>query len=144
MSTRGSCAYERQNPFWSFQRCFGLTQALDDPALEARFAVLRSEYDEAPGADRLAEARHALSARNLSRGSQAWLDAQAAVDRVREVNAFREERLRRLRELVAGAPHASPGDRFKMRQAISSWSSFLRAQDANLRQLVESLARIGN
>ena len=144
MGTRPSCNVERNDPFWSFSRCFAPTDSLDDPALEATYAILRREYYEAPGADRLAEARRALQAPALSIGSPAWRDARAAIARVKEVHDYREARLRRLRQLAAGAPNAAPADRAKMRQAIEAWSQFLQAQQRNYAELLERLAWVGD
>lgn len=144
MSTRPSCEVERDNPFWSFNRCFAPTESLDDPALEATYAILHREYYEAPGVERLAEARRALEWPPLSIGSPAWRDARAAIARFREVNAYREARLQRLRQLAAGAPNASPADRAKMRQAIEAWSQFLQAQQRNYADLLERLVRVGD
>jgi hypothetical protein len=144
MGTRPSCNVERDNPFWSFNRCFAPTDSLDDPTLEATYAILRSEYYGAPGADRLAEARRALQAPALSIGSPAWQSARAAIARVKEVHDYREARLSRLRQLAAGAPNASPADRAKMRQAIEAWSQFLQAQQRNYADLLERLASVGD
>jgi len=144
MRTRPSCNVERDNPFWSFNRCFAPTESLDDPALEATYAILRREYYQAPGGDRLAEARLALQAPALWIGNPAWRNARAAIARVKEVNDYREARLQQLRQLAASAPSASPADRAKMRQAIEAWSHFQQAQQRNYVDLLERLTRVGD
>lgn len=57
VGSRPDCVFDRTKPFGSFSACFAPTQSLHDPKLEKEFYALRKEYDDAPGADRLADAR---------------------------------------------------------------------------------------
>jgi hypothetical protein len=143
IGTKPGCTFEPDNPFFSFNKCFMATQALDDPELEAKFGVLRKEYDEAPAADRLAEARRALKAPELALGSTAWLDARAAVRRFREVQKLREDRLQQLRQLASEAVDASDADKAKMQRTIEHWSDFVRSQEPNYSDLLQRLVWAG-
>jgi hypothetical protein len=140
VGSKPGCEFARGDPFWSFNRCFSLTSPLDDPALEAAFATLRKEYDEAPGSERLAEARRALQAPGLALGNQAWLDARAAIGRLRDVNRLRQERLNLVSRLFYATPNLSVGDRAKLQYTIDNWSQFLRSQDANYAEVLQRLA----
>jgi len=144
MATRPNCRFERENPFASFSRCFSPTMSLDNPELEAIFAVLRREYYEVAGADRLAEARMALRAPSLTRGGSAWQSARAAIDRYKATNDYRSERLQRLRELASTAVNPSQADRAKMQLTIQDWSHFMQAQGSNYRSLVEQLESLAD
>jgi hypothetical protein len=143
LSTKPGCTRDGADIFWSFSNCFSPTPRLDDAELEAKVAVLRKEYDEAPGADRLAEARRALSAPGLAVGNQAWLDARTAVDRFKKVQELRQERLRQLQQLAFGQSNFSPADRAKVQQTIEHWSQTLRSQESNYSELLQRLAWAG-
>lgn len=140
VSTTPKCKVEQGNEFWSFTNCFKVTFELDDPALEAQFAALRKDYDEAPGAERLAEARNALRAPGLALGNEAWLAAREAIRRFRETHSTRQDRLQKLEKLYRDATNASDGDRAKMRRAIEHWSDFLRSTETNYSRLLQDLA----
>lgn len=139
INTRADCAFEPDNAFWSFNRCFAPKESLDDPKLEATFAVLRKEFGEAPGAERLAEARRALNTPGLTLGNQVWMDARAAIAKVQEVDQFRRYRLQKLEQLAYRASDASSADKAKMRQTIENWSDFVRSQERNYSELLRRL-----
>jgi hypothetical protein len=143
IGTRPGCAVERNDPFWSFSQCFAAKEALDDPALEAKFAILRQEYAGAPGMERLAEARAALAAPGMALGSPAWREARAAIAKLKAVNDHRRDRLQQLQQLAYGAAEASPADKAKMRQTIQGWSEFLHSQEINHSELLRQLAWVG-
>ncbi|MEO5773407.1 MAG: hypothetical protein ABIQ32_04720 [Sphingomicrobium sp.] len=111
--------------------------------LEARIAVLRKKLDEAPGANRLAEARTALNVPGLKLGSREWLAARTAVGKFRAVQDFRRERVQQLQQLASGAANASMADKAKMRQVIEYWSDSVRSQEANYTELLQRLAWTG-
>lgn len=139
LATKPDCAFDVENPFWSFNKCFAASQELDDPELERAFSILRREDALAPGADRLADARKALSVAQMTMGSQAWLDARTAVARFKEVQDLRRERLLSLRQLASSANDASAADKAKMQQTIEAWSDFLNSQQANYVDLLQRL-----
>jgi hypothetical protein len=139
VATNPDCAFNRANPFFSFKECFVASPKLDDPELERTYSVLRDEYNKAPGAVRLAEARRALNVPELTMGSQSWLDARAAIARVKAVQDSRREHLRRLQQLASTASDASAADTAKMQQTIQTWSRFLNAQQANYADLLQRL-----
>lgn len=139
VATKPQCAFADQDPFRSFSKCFAASQELDDPELEQLFAILRHEHASAPVSERLAEARKALSASQMSMGNQAWLDAQIAVARYKEAQDRRREQLLSLRQLASSANYASKADKAKMQQTIREWSDSLNAQQANYVRLLESL-----
>lgn len=143
IGTKPGCTFEADNPFFSFSKCFAPTQALDDPELDAKFAVLRKEYDEAPGAERLAEARRALNVPGLTLGSKPWLDGRAAVKRFRDVQKLREDRLQQLRQLASARVNASDADKAKMQQTIAHWADFIRSQESNYSDLLQRLVWAG-
>jgi hypothetical protein len=136
---KAGCA-EEGDPLSSFSRCFALTMPLDDPALQTEFAILRKEYDEAPGSERLSAARVALRAPGLTLGSEAWLAARDAVGQFREVHELRRQRLNRLVLLSGSATNASAADRAKLQFTLASWSQFVQSQEANYAELLQGLA----
>lgn len=143
MATRPDCKSEGEDPMWAFQKCFGVSEQLDDPQLEAIYSVLRKEYHDAPGADRLAEARIALRQPSLTIGSPQWRDARAAIAKVRAINNQRRELLRRLGELYYKSKDASKADKAKMKLAIDSWTQFIAAQESNYSDLLNRLVWAG-
>lgn len=66
MAIESECPFDEKNPFWSFNACFKPKDSLDDPKLEMRFAPIRKDFADQPGADRLMEARMALNAPGIS------------------------------------------------------------------------------
>jgi hypothetical protein len=140
IATRPECTLEPNNPFWSFSKCFGAKASLDDPELDAQFAELRKQFDEAPGADRLSEARQALIAPGIAMGNKQWLDAREAIRKFSDVEEGRRQALRKLQELSGKAAKASDADKAKIRQTIAAWSDFLRSQEHNYAELLQSLA----
>lgn len=142
MRAKPACSYGSADPFWSFQRCYGPTSKLDDPALDATYTQLLKEYSELPGAARLAEARMALAKPDLSLGSPDWLAAREAVSKAVAINDRRHDLLSRLHQLAGKARNTTPADRVKLSNTILAWNSFLLSQHRNnedlLRRLVES------
>lgn len=138
--SKAGCTFEASNPFGSFLDCFSFAKPLDDPALRAEFAILRKEYDEAPGMERLAAARQALRAPGMTIGSQAWLDARAAVMGFREVHELRRQRLNSLVQLSYRAANASAADRAKLQYMVESWSQSVQSQEPNYSELLRGLA----
>lgn len=137
--SKAGCAGEG-DPFSSFGQCFALTTPLDDPALQAEFAILRKEYDEAPGSERLSAARQALRVPGLTLGSEAWFAAREAVGQFRDVHELRRQRLNRLVLLSGRAMAASAADRAKLQFAHANWSQFVQSQEANYAELLQGLA----
>lgn len=140
LAARPDCKEAEEDPLWAFSKCFGAKDELDDSKLEAVYSVLRKEYEEVPAADRLMEARIALRDPELKLGNAKWLEARAAVSRVREAMDYRRDRLQRLIELEHKAKDASAADRAKMRQAIQNWSQFTQSQWVNYSELLVGLA----
>lgn len=143
VGTKQDCSFEPGNPFWSFNKCFAPKAALDDTELEAKFSVLRTEFDQAPAAERLAQARRALNVPDLTLGSKAWFDARAAIAKFKEVHDLRRERLQQLQQLAYGASQASDADKAKMRQTIEHWLGFVRSQEPHYSDLLQRLAWAG-
>lgn len=141
MKTRPDCPFDSAEPFWSFNKCFAPSLALDDPKLEATFSALRKTYDEVPGADRLMEARQALRAPGLTLGNEAWQQARAATAKVKEVNDLRRDCLQQLQRLAHGpaAANASDADKAKMQQTIEVWRDFTQSQETNYADLLQGL-----
>lgn len=139
MATRPDCSFDDKNPFWSFNACFSPKPSLDDPNLEAKFSVLRKDFDSQPGADRLAEARLALNASAIALGNKGWLVARESVGRFAKVEQNRQNDLEQLQQLSNAALHASAPDRAKIGQTIKHWSEFLLSQESNYSNLVEQL-----
>lgn len=139
IESKPGCTFDQADPFWSFNTCFAPSPDLEDPALQSTFSALRREYEEAPGAARLSEARQALNAPGMAFGNQAWRDARAAVARYKAVHELQRERLRGLQQLAWGAQDASAADTARMRQTIQAWSQFLDSQVSNYADLLQRL-----
>jgi len=145
MAARPECGATLGDPFGAFHRCFGPTPALDDPELEARFAALRKEYEEASATDAMTEARRALEAPGLTLGGEAWLAARDAIKRFKEVHDLRRDRLLMVQQLYTNAvylnsPAASDADVAKLRQTLEVWKDSLSIQDRYYAELLQRLA----
>ncbi|WP_347303508.1 hypothetical protein V5740_02455 [Croceibacterium sp. TMG7-5b_MA50] len=140
VSSKAGCAFDRGDPFGSYNKCWGETLQLDDRALDRDFAALRAEYDAAHGHEQLGKARVALRVEGMEVGDPQWVAARDAVAEVKAVRDVRWDCLRRLQQLAGRASDASPADRAKMRQTVDHWSRWLTEQERNYAEVLQGLA----
>lgn len=138
------CPASEKASLWRFVDCTRAPQPLDDPALEAAFAELRTAYEarHGQGADMLGRARAALRAARANRATELVATAR------QEVLAFGgyQEALRELIQ-TGFAPFRKAEIRSAANAAIlgrtrRAWLDNLAAQDRNYIGLLEELARL--
>lgn len=142
VAAKPDCALGPASPFFAFQRCFGLTPELEDPALEAAFAPLRQEWDAVPGSDALGAARRAMQTPDMRYGNATWRNARRYAEAVKATQDQRRDLSQRLARLSFEARTASPADRYRLSRTLEHWSDFTAGQDQNYASLLEQLLAV--
>ncbi len=143
LATEPSCPIDDTNLFWSYHKCFGAKNTLDDPELNAQYAALVKIYANEGGADLLGAARLAVQAPGIAVGNAAWKQAREAVAQLKVFEDNEEDALRKLQALAFKAYNASDGDQFQIRTMIRTWSEFQAAQRSNYADVVSRLVWAG-
>lgn len=138
LATRPDCKTE-EDPRWAFQKCFGEKDTLDDPILNAEYAKLVKELNDARDFDLLSAARSAVRAPGLALGSPAWVEARDAVRMVLEAKSASRTTLQKLIALDYRHASASQPDKIRMRNMIRHWSEFIVQQDSNIVEILTTL-----